>query len=166
MAIPIPAEDFDFDTSNAKFNKADLAAADSSSAAAVPIQPAYNKSSFFDNLSCDALDRTRGGDGEHGGYNKSHHELRDLDYQTFGQLNDRRGGHPGSRGAGGRGGRGGHGYGNQGQGQRYQGGGSGGGRGGGYHNNNNNRGGRPAGQSGQAANFNPYATYTNSSNNQ
>jgi protein LSM14 len=82
-------------------------------------EPAYNKtSSFFDSISCDAIDRL---EGKNNGRMRAAEE-RKLNTETFGavSLNDNRGRHRGGRGRG----KGGKGKGKgQGKGQRRGGGG-------------------------------------------
>jgi protein LSM14 len=63
-------------------------------------EPAYNKqSSFFDSISCDAIDRL---EGKNNGRMRAAEE-RKLNTETFGavSLNDNRGRHRGGRGRGG-----------------------------------------------------------------
>lgn len=128
-SAPVPGDDFDFESANARFTKEKLAEDnaeenhDDEEHEAVHTSTVYNKgASFFDNLSCETLERQEPrGDKQ----KQSLSEQRKIDTETFGTANLHHGGRGGMRG--GRGGRG-----------RYHGGG------GNYHprdNNNNNRGG-------------------------
>ncbi|KAJ1539869.1 hypothetical protein HK405_012332 [Cladochytrium tenue] len=85
--IAVPAADFDFESSNARFDKSAAAAGDlgAAGAAAPPAADApkefYDKTSFFDNISCEAKDRA-------GGEKRTlkHREERKLNLETFGQA--------------------------------------------------------------------------------
>lgn len=125
--------DFDFESSNAAFDKEkfveDADAGDAGLAEEVAAKLTirkYDKDSFFDELSCDALD---------GKHRLRAAEERQLNTETFGETGvyhhryHYRGGGRGGRGRGGRGGYGGRGYRGGGRGGR-------GSRGrGGYYNN-------------------------------
>jgi len=131
---PTPApvaqlEEFDFHSSNTRFNKEkemqDLLAksAPASSiddAFAFPAATAYSKSSFFDNLSCEATDKQARKDGAQ---NFSHKQQRELDVETFGSAGGERGRFRGGkgRGRGGGKGKGGGGGGRRGGGKQSQG---------------------------------------------
>ncbi|ORX99263.1 hypothetical protein K493DRAFT_313298 [Basidiobolus meristosporus CBS 931.73] len=125
--IPIPSSDFDFESSNAKFDKTELLKEiEDDEVPEQPVEPStqpfYNKStSFFDNISCEAKERMDNNDGRprlsfNERRERQHHE-RQLNLETFGQTSvdssryrgRGRGGHRG-RGSGGgsRGGRGGY----------------------------------------------------------
>jgi protein LSM14 len=101
---------------------------------ALVTQGSYQKSSFFDTISCDALDRLEGNKGR-----LTASDERRLNTETFGAvgLNNRRNFRSGRGGRGGRGGgrRGGGGYRNGGG---WNGGRGGGGGGRGRNNNNSN----------------------------
>ncbi|KAL3421301.1 hypothetical protein PVAG01_07746 [Phlyctema vagabunda] len=119
--VDVPATDFDFESSNAKFNKQDLvkeAIAGSPLGEAPPIPDAveekpevpvggYNKStSFFDNISSESKDRAEASGGRPGGREWRGEEQK-KNLETFGQGsvdNGYRGGYRGrGRGRGGRG---------------------------------------------------------------
>ncbi|KAH8556776.1 Scd6-like Sm domain-containing protein [Umbelopsis sp. PMI_123] len=144
--IQIPNSDFDFETSNAKFNKdsiikevthpheedvtADQSAThDEEEVIIPPADDYYNKTkSFFDNISCEAKERSEQGNTKYGDNRRSKfHEERKLNVETFGQASVDQGRHRGYRGRGGHHHRGGRGRGG------YR-----GGRGG-YNNSNNSR---------------------------
>jgi hypothetical protein len=76
-------EDFDFESSLAKFDKekftAQLGEPTSEEALPVPIAPAYEKSMFFDNISCESNERE---ERDH----RSLQHQRKLDSETFGNL--------------------------------------------------------------------------------
>ncbi|KAH8593190.1 Scd6-like Sm domain-containing protein [Bisporella sp. PMI_857] len=126
--VEVPATDFDFESSNAKFNKEDLvkeAIAGSplgEKEVASPIEPeapaTYNKAtSFFDNISSDSKDRAESNGGRPGGREWRGEEQK-KNVETFGEGSVDNGGYRGGyrgRGRGrGRGGfRGGRGYGGQ-----------------------------------------------------
>jgi protein LSM14 len=137
--VEVPDSDFDFATSNAKFNKGDVvkeAIAGSPLTETAPAGPveaepaaltnagtAYNKTtSFFDNISSEARERAENGGQKPGGREWRGEEQR-KNMETFGQGSVD-GGYRNYRGRG-----------------RGRGGGGRGGPRGGY-NNNNNRGGR------------------------
>ena len=111
--IDVPKTDFDFESANAKFNKQDLAkeaTASGSPVTATPVDtlasgsadallpnggrresaaetgtPSYNKnSSFFDDISSEAKDRTDGTGGKLGG-REFRNEERQKNMETFGQ---------------------------------------------------------------------------------
>lgn len=127
--VEVPATDFDFESSNAKFNKEDIvkeaiatgsplgeAAANGDEAAPEAVletnpgsgaPPAYNKSrSFFDNISSEAKDRAESGGHRPGGREWRGEEQR-KNMETFGQGSVDGGYRGGYRGRGrGRGGRG------------------------------------------------------------
>eukprot|EP01117_Protostelium_nocturnum_P013776 TRINITY_DN5180_c0_g1_i1.p1 TRINITY_DN5180_c0_g1~~TRINITY_DN5180_c0_g1_i1.p1 ORF type:complete len:507 (-),score=228.76 TRINITY_DN5180_c0_g1_i1:705-2225(-) len=77
-------EDFDFESANSRFEKEKPATpfevSDDDLAALTPPTPAYEKSSFFDNISCESTDRkeSRG--------RASLSEQRKLDAETFGST--------------------------------------------------------------------------------
>jgi protein LSM14 len=142
--VQIPNSDFDFETSNAKFNKDSTvkevthpheeeqvidhsAVQDEEEVIIPPADDYYNKTrSFFDNISCEAKERSEQGNNKYGDNRRSKfHEERKLNVETFGQASVDQGRHRGYRG------RGGHHRGNRGR------GGYRGGRGG-YNNSNNN----------------------------
>lgn len=74
-------EDFDFLISNAKFEK--LSISGELEKEFPKISPSYNKDSFYDNISCDTLDR------EDSKEKKSYYEQRKLDSETFGDIGRR-----------------------------------------------------------------------------
>ena len=129
--VEVPKDDFDFESSNAKFNKQDLVKeaiateevqeAHASPSEDEPEKPkqagSYNKtSSFFDDLSSDSKDRTEGYQRPTGREWRGQEQKRNV--ETFGQGSiDYRGGYRG-RGRGGRGG--GRGRGSYGNGQPIQ----------------------------------------------
>jgi protein LSM14 len=137
--IEVPKDDFDFESSNAKFNKQDLvkeAIAGSPLAEAAPEEAedkletipgsaSYNKkSSFFDDLSSEIKDRA---EGKQGGARPGGREWRGEEQkknvETFGQGSVDNGYRGGYRGRGrGRGGMRGRGYGNGQPGNRSRGG--------------------------------------------
>lgn len=125
--VEVPASDFDFASSNAKFNKQGLVkeavsgspltetpvgqiTPDAAQEASSTNPPAYNKStSFFDNISSEAKDRSENSGQKPGGREWRGEEQR-KNMETFGQGSVD-GGYRGYRGRGrGRGGRGGRGY--------------------------------------------------------
>lgn len=125
--IDVPDSDFDFQTSNAKFNKQDLvkeAIAGGSPIGEVPngadaeveepeesIPVAYNKTkSFFDNISSESKDRAENGGQKPGGREWRGEEQR-KNMETFGQGSVDGGYRGGYRGRGRGRGRGGRGYG-------------------------------------------------------
>ncbi|KAF0693314.1 Aste57867_15718 [Aphanomyces stellatus] len=115
------------------------------------VKSAYQKSSFFDTISCDALDRLEGNSGR-----MKAHEERKLNTETFGAvgLNNRRnyrgGNRNNGRSNGGNGGNGGNGYGNgQPGGQQQQRSNDGGGNGSSGNRRGNNRRSGNNGQQGQ-----------------
>ncbi|KAI8906125.1 Scd6-like Sm domain-containing protein [Powellomyces hirtus] len=169
--ITVPDSDFDFEIANAKFNKTELAneASTSTSTAAAPkpvhVSPTadvvaptndgyepeeeeheddegfYQKSSFFDNISCESKDRADSGDGR-GTRRVRQYEERRLNLETFGQM-------------GVDGGRGGYRRGGYGGGYRRGGNNSGrgrGGYGGGYNSGGYNQGGYGGHGHGQQSN--------------
>ncbi|KAK3314640.1 Scd6-like Sm domain-containing protein [Apodospora peruviana] len=127
--VEVPDSDFDFASSNAKFNKQDVvkeAIAGSplteihNTETPVPeevpesadtVLPAYNKTkSFFDNISSEAKDRLENHGQKPGGREWRGEEQR-KNMETFGQGSVDGGGYRGYRGRGrGRGGRGGRGF--------------------------------------------------------
>lgn len=127
----VPATDFDFESSNAKFNKSDLVKEaiagsplaetppsghdDSTNGSVVISAASYNKSaSFFDDLSSDNKDRTDGGDRQGGRAWRGEEQKKNL--ETFGQGSVDNGYRGGYRGRGrGRGGHRGRGYAGNGQ---------------------------------------------------
>jgi hypothetical protein len=143
-------EEFDFEKSNARFDKdkivAEIKGEDGNVApepqavAAAPVvedvpldsRPVYAssavydaKSSFFDSLSCETLERLSLDDSNRGSVaRKAYQEQRKKDYETFGVV-ERRHHHRGGRGGGYRGGSGG-GQGGSGQSNRDNSGGRGG----------------------------------------
>jgi protein LSM14 len=130
--IEVPKDDFDFESSNAKFNKDDLVKeaiagsplGEHEEEEEVPLsasQPtvSYNKaSSFFDDLSSEIKDRAEGGGGRPGGREWRGEEQR-KNMETFGQGSVDNGSYRGGYRGRGRGrGRGGYrGRGNYGNGQ-------------------------------------------------
>jgi len=98
--------EFDFESSNARFSKEKLleeVQPEEDAAAEAPVaSTVYNKtSSFFDNLSCETLERQA--DREERRPRQSFQEQRKLDAETFGTANVRdgrsmRGGRGGGRG--------------------------------------------------------------------
>ncbi|KAK3941738.1 Scd6-like Sm domain-containing protein [Diplogelasinospora grovesii] len=159
--VEVPDSDFDFASSNAKFNKQDVVkeaiagsplsetpngttgstAAEAIAADLAPdsVPVAYNKSrSFFDNISSEAKDRAENNGQKPGGREWRGEEQR-KNMETFGQGSVD-GGFRGYRGRGrGRGGRG--------RGGNYRGsGGRGGGSTGGYRNNQQRSEGQPISQ--------------------
>ncbi|KAG0010679.1 hypothetical protein BGZ81_002610 [Podila clonocystis] len=156
-APAIPTSDFDFETSNAKFHKDELAKEvgktedheeEEEEEVVIPqAEEFYDRSkSFFDNISCETKERMNNAEARNQGGNRlsmperraKQSEERQLNLETFGQTSvDQgrfRGGYRGGRG-GYRGQRGGYrgGYNNSG-GNMY------GGRGGYYHGSNRNNG--------------------------
>ncbi|KAF9427394.1 hypothetical protein BGZ94_004994 [Podila epigama] len=159
-APAIPASDFDFETSNAKFHKDDLvkevsktdeqhAVKEEEEEVVIPqAEEFYDRSkSFFDNISCETKERMNNADAKSQGGNRlsmperraKQSEERQLNLETFGQTSVDsgrfRGGYRGGRGGYRGGPRGGGGYRggyNQGGNNMY------GGRGGYHHNNRNN----------------------------
>lgn len=137
--VYVPNSDFDFETSNAKFNKdnvlkevvhhnddeyaANVIPQDEEEVVIPPADDYYNRTkSFFDNISCEAKERQEQGNTKYGDNRRSKfHEERKLNVETFGQASVDQGRHRGYRG------RGGH------RGHRGR-GGYRGGRGGGYNN--------------------------------
>lgn len=119
-----------------------LQATNALSLSLVLVQGSYQKSSFFDTISCDALDRLEGHKGR-----ITASEERKLNTETFGAvgLNSRRG-FRGGRGGGGRGG----GRGGGGRGRR--------GGNGGYRNGNGGNWGNGGRGSGRGQNFNESST--------
>jgi protein LSM14 len=126
--VEVPDADFDFESSNAKFNKQDLvkeAIAGSplgeEAPASSPTEPdapvvGYNKStSFFDNISSESKDRSEASNGRAGGREWRGEEQK-KNVETFGQGSVDNGYRGGYRGRGrGRGGYRGRGYGGNGQ---------------------------------------------------
>lgn len=112
--VEVPTTDFDFETSNAKFNKHDLVKeaiagsplgehppVGSPDEAEAPL-PGYNKStSFFDNISSESKDRMEGGGGRPGGREWRGEEQK-KNVETFGQGSVDNGYRGGYRGRGGR----------------------------------------------------------------
>jgi protein LSM14 len=133
--VEVPATDFDFETSNAKFNKQDLVkepiagsplGENPSAVSPEPEVPVtgYNKStSFFDNISSESKDRAESGNVRPGGREWRGEEQK-KNVETFGQGSVDNGYRGGFRGRGrGRGGyRGGRGYAANGQTGRGRGG--------------------------------------------
>lgn len=132
--VEVPDADFDFESSNAKFNKQDLvkeAIAGSplgeDPPVASPTEPellvGYNKStSFFDNISSESKDRAEAANGRPGGREWRGEEQK-KNVETFGQGSVDIGYRGGYRGRGrGRGGQRGRGYGGNGQPGRGRGG--------------------------------------------
>ncbi|KAJ1560818.1 hypothetical protein HK096_007093, partial [Nowakowskiella sp. JEL0078] len=114
--IPVPESDFDFESMNAKFNKAELGKDNDevdepdnhalSSGGESDDNGFYNKSiSFFDNISCEIKDRS---EGERVDRRARQFEERRLNLETFGQVSieGRNGYWRGGRGSGGYYGRG------------------------------------------------------------
>ena len=107
--LPLPASDFDFQQSNAKFNKDD-APRDEEDEVVIPPASAdtfYDKQkSFFDNVSSDVKERTEMMAGQGQRFDRSAERNKNLD--TFGESGGYGGGMRRGRGRGGyRGGRGG-----------------------------------------------------------
>ncbi|KAI9104100.1 Scd6-like Sm domain-containing protein [Phlyctochytrium arcticum] len=109
--IPVPDSDFDFEGALAKFNKSEVAteAAPTTNPEARDEDESsqdeefYQKSSFFDNISCESKDRN---DGQNRNRRARHFEERRLNMETFGQTGAgnrgyRRGGYRGYRRGGG-----------------------------------------------------------------
>lgn len=136
--VEIPDTDFDFESSNAKFNKQDLVkeaiagsplgenppAAPPTEQAEVPVQ-GYNKStSFFDNISSESKDRMEAANGTQRPSGREWRgEEQKKNLETFGQGSVDNGYRGGFRGRGrGRGGYRGRGYGGNGQPGRGRGG--------------------------------------------
>lgn len=133
--VEVPATDFDFESSNAKFNKQDLvkeAIAGSPLGENVPSTspsepdvpaPVYNKTkSFFDDISSESKDRAEGAGGRPGGREWRGEEQK-KNVETFGQGSVDNGYRGGFRGRGrGRGGYRGRGYAGNGPTQRGRGG--------------------------------------------
>lgn len=125
-----PEGEYDFDAQNAGFDKSGLA---EEFDAKLSMQPEerpqeggfYQKSSFFDNISCDALDREEQADGQRRG--KGFADMRKLDMETFGETFGRNHFRHRGKGSGGGGNRGGKG-GNRRNNRRRGGGGQGGGQ--------------------------------------
>ncbi|KAF9930936.1 hypothetical protein FBU30_011045 [Linnemannia zychae] len=159
-APAVPNSDFDFETSNAKFHKDELAKEVGKTEEAEVVEEEeviipqaeefYDKSkSFFDNISCETKERMNKNDNQ--GYNRlsmperraKQSEERQLNLETFGQTSvdqgrfrgghrgGYRGGYRGGQRGGGSGGYGRGGYNNNNYGMGY------GGRGGHYNNNRN-----------------------------
>ena len=109
--LPLPASDFDFQQSNAKFNKDD-APRDEADEAIIPPASAdtfYDKQkSFFDNVSSDVKERTEMMAGQVQGQRFDRGAERNKNLDTFGESGGYGGGMRRGRGRGGyRGGRGG-----------------------------------------------------------
>lgn len=83
--LPVPRSDFDFASSNAKFDKSEIIAGDQAEKDGIIIHEPdqfYNKEkSFFDDISCESKEYNKG--------NRSgkHQEERKLNLETFGQAN-------------------------------------------------------------------------------
>jgi len=130
--VEVPTTDFDFESSNAKFNKHNLvkeaivsgtpagtpidgeaaagfhnngdpASPEASASSAIP--PMYTKSSFFDNISSEARDREDATEGKQRapGVQEFRSEERRRNFETFGQGSVDNGYRGGFRGRGGRG---------------------------------------------------------------
>ncbi|CAO3699238.1 unnamed protein product [Rhizopus microsporus] len=85
----IPSSEFDFEASNAKFDKNEIIKKDEGNAleAIADIPPPdsfYNKSSFFDNISCESKERAEQRDNEQ--RRNRFQEERKLNLETFGQA--------------------------------------------------------------------------------
>jgi len=111
-SAPLAGDDFDFESSNARFSKEKLIeevqpeeAHEETPGAGSTV---YNKTaSFFDNLSCETLERQESRDDRR--QKQSFADQRKIDTETFGTANVRDGRNTRGRGRGGRGGRGYHG---------------------------------------------------------
>jgi protein LSM14 len=117
--VDVPTTDFDFESSNAKFNKEDLVkeaiagsplgehpqSGDDANGESIPVAPSYNKkSSFFDDLSSDNKDRAENSASRPGGREWRGEEQK-KNVETFGQGSVDNGFRGGFRGRGrGRGG--------------------------------------------------------------
>jgi len=78
-----PVDEFDFAAQNQTFDKDQLAAEFEDQLKLEDEESNfYSKSSFFDNISCDATDRDKGDEGR----NKKFSEQRKLDMETFGET--------------------------------------------------------------------------------
>eukprot|EP01068_Selenidium_serpulae_P004771 Selendium_serpulae@DN3743_c0_g1_i1.p1 len=107
--------EFDFVSANSNFQKNSMKLEDVEEQGGVKVRPGYDKvSSFFDNISCETLDRQSGQDSK-----VDRDRQRQLDTETFGQAANQRGsryrrgyrrGGGYRRGRGGYGGYGGGGY--------------------------------------------------------
>lgn len=123
--VVVPKSDFDFEGSNAKFDKDHIvkevthphddqyAEADNAEEEEEVVIPPpddfYDRSkSFFDNISCEAKER-QDGPNRYGDNRRKYHEERKLNVETFGQASVEHGRHRGYRGRGGHRGRGLHG---------------------------------------------------------
>lgn len=119
----IKAKEFDISSANAGFDKAVILAEVAASTTSEAVK--YSKDSFFDNLSCESIDRAEGRSMRITGQAE-----RKMNLDTFGAIaarsNHHRGGYGNYRG-GGRGGAGGGGYRGHGGGGGRRGGGRGGG---------------------------------------
>ncbi|KAJ3184446.1 hypothetical protein HDU85_001751 [Gaertneriomyces sp. JEL0708] len=101
--IPVPDSDFDFESANAKFNKTELVGEATKAVTPEthedvadhdeedPDSGFYQKSSFFDNISCEAKERAEG-DGRVNRRSRQYEERR-LNMETFGQTGSYRGGY-------------------------------------------------------------------------
>mmetsp|Transcript_10780 Transcript_10780/g.19661 ORF Transcript_10780/g.19661 Transcript_10780/m.19661 type:complete len:368 (-) Transcript_10780:154-1257(-) len=98
-SVLVPPVDFDFEEHNAKFKKDDLAQKVKNESKA-----AYNKTDFFDLISCEALEKTAVNSAEQARCRMA--DMRRLDLETFGVAMNYRPQY-GGRGMAGRGGRGG-----------------------------------------------------------
>ncbi|KAK9471419.1 Scd6-like Sm domain-containing protein [Dipodascopsis tothii] len=113
--LNVPASDFDFAESNAKFNKDDIQKPDEAAPEDPDGDAFYNKSSsFFDNISCGTRERLEPRPEKPTGTG-SRQEERKLNMETFGQASVDTGRYRGrgrgrGRGGYGRGGRGGGGF--------------------------------------------------------
>jgi protein LSM14 len=75
-------EDFDFSSSNAGFEKSEISTAEVTTG---PVREGYNKTkSFFDDISCDALDRNSGAPQIPRHDPKTREKIRATDRETFG----------------------------------------------------------------------------------
>ncbi|KAF7728618.1 hypothetical protein EC973_005845 [Apophysomyces ossiformis] len=114
--VTVPSQDFDFVSSNAKFNKEDALrdinkknptkeSANTTEVDHVSIPEPdvfYDKNkSFFDDISCEAKERSDA-EKQSGSYRRTHQEERKLNLETFGQSTVEHGRHFRSRGRGNR----------------------------------------------------------------
>jgi protein LSM14 len=119
--VVVPKSDFDFESSNAKFDKDHILqevshphddenaeadnGEDEEEVVIPPPDDFYNRSkSFFDNISCEAKERSDG-PNRYGDNRRKYHEERKLNVETFGQASVEQGRHRGYRGRGGHRGR-------------------------------------------------------------
>ncbi|KAG0173234.1 hypothetical protein DFQ28_011640 [Apophysomyces sp. BC1034] len=101
-AVAVPLQDFDFVSSNAKFNKEDATTTKDDETVTVPQADIFydRTKSFFDDISCEAKERSDS-ERQSGNYRRKHHEERKLNLETFGQSTVEHGRHFRGRGRGG-----------------------------------------------------------------